>query len=182
METPSGVSLAFVLSQTYTNHFPSHNYSLIPVKMPSTRGGGRVMQTWQEKLAALETENIKEFVATASCGCEHGCIQKICRLGEAGLQMVHDLRHSRLSGMCTYHRQTCLCVVPNAMQGDTSCITVIISHPGVGIIASCRTAPRGVEISRRFCVGWRRLLFEIFIGMNTMQGVLSMNHRGYFHS
>ena len=58
------------------------------------------MQTWQQKLSALEPEKIKEFVATASCGCQHGCIQKIYELGEPGLKMVRNLRDARLSGMC----------------------------------------------------------------------------------
>ena len=56
------------------------------------------MLTWQEKLLQLEKENIKNFVHHCDCGCEQKCVTKIAKLGQEGLDMVHDLREARFSG------------------------------------------------------------------------------------
>ena len=66
------------------------------------------MLTWAEKLADAEMEQVASFLSKTTCGCAHKCIQKIRNLQDAGVNMVCDLRDSRLAGeshvTCCYTR------------------------------------------------------------------------------
>ena len=62
------------------------------------RGGSRKIMTWQEKLTLAEKETVTCFLGKTTCGCANQCLQKIVSLGDAGVEMICNLRDARLAG------------------------------------------------------------------------------------
>ena len=62
-------------------------------------GGARSVLCWQEKLALMDDNAIKEFLQQFDCGCKCECGAKIRALGETdSVKIVRDLRTARMAG------------------------------------------------------------------------------------
>ena len=66
-------------------------------------GGARKKLTWQEKLALVDKQVVQDFILQHedTCGCKG--IDRIMTLGEAGIQMVMNLRDARMAGVYVLH-------------------------------------------------------------------------------
>lgn len=62
-------------------------------------GGPRSKLTWEEKLELALRPQVVAFLDTKECGCANDCIKKVKQFGDAGEQMVMNLRDSRLAGV-----------------------------------------------------------------------------------
>ena len=61
-------------------------------------GGHRQMQSYGDKLACLEANNIKNFLKVNRCLCENDCLGKLYNKGTRGEQVVRQLREKRFAG------------------------------------------------------------------------------------
>ena len=61
-------------------------------------GGQRYCVTYTQKSLCMEADSIQSFIADIRCGCRKNCIHKLAQMGEAGVQVVHNLRSSRFTG------------------------------------------------------------------------------------
>jgi len=66
-------------------------------------GGARKMLTWQEKLALVDNNIIAAFIQRFQGSCKCKGIERIAALGQAGINMVLNLRDARMAGMCMSH-------------------------------------------------------------------------------
>ena len=107
--------------------------TLTPTKR-KTKGGPRKMLTWQEKLACVDVDVCRKFVATSCCDCKENCFERIRQQKDKGAQMVLNLREARTMGM----RIPCkLCSI--CQNDNKSSITVFVKNfltPGVTIASS----------------------------------------------
>ena len=62
------------------------------------RGGARKMPTWQEKLASAEPVAVRAWCDSIICSCSYDCGTKLQQLGEDAVQVIANLRASRLAG------------------------------------------------------------------------------------
>jgi hypothetical protein len=67
-------------------------------KSKEKRGGKRHILTWQEKLALADPAAVRDFISGPTCQCRCGCMKQLRQLGEAGVQVVVNLRDERVAG------------------------------------------------------------------------------------
>ena len=61
-------------------------------------GGSRRKLSWQDKVDLCDADVVRQFLRAGTCGCASGCISKLCALGEAGVDIVKELREERCEG------------------------------------------------------------------------------------
>ena len=66
-------------------------------------GGARKKLTWQEKLALVDKQVVQDFILQHAGTCTCKGIERIMALGEAGIQMVVNLRDARMTGVFVLH-------------------------------------------------------------------------------
>ena len=71
------------------------NMQNAPLQKSKTKGGARKMLTWQEKLALVNSQVCRDFIATSSCNCKENCFQRIRQPKDKGADMVFNLREQR---------------------------------------------------------------------------------------
>ena len=68
-----------------------------------SHGGIRNTKRFGDKLLALESHNIRYFLAEKRCRCGQDCLLKLYCKGEEGERLVYDLRAKRFQSECLHN-------------------------------------------------------------------------------
>ena len=82
-----------------SEHTSSDDTSDDPSLLPRKRrhGGSRNKQSYGDKLLCMEPHKIQGFLEEKRCLCGASCLRKLFDKGEAGTQVIHDLREARFT-------------------------------------------------------------------------------------
>ena len=70
-----------------------------------THGGCRNRQSYGDKMLCMESHRIRDFLKEKRCLCGASCLRKLFDKGDAGQQVIQDLREARFASK---HENDCM--------------------------------------------------------------------------